>query len=153
MTAVLFFALLLGQSAPADQPDAAALERIRKALARPALFQIARTTKPDARPVFRVAVQARMPDAPPWIDWATVPSYIRPYHTLYHNEFLMQVTPQAYRAGTMYPGAIGIDVVPIIQAVAKQIEAANRRKQEKAARKEVREALADLERARAAVIK
>ena len=153
MTAVLLFGLLVAQAVLADQPDAAALERIRKALERPVVFEATRTTKPDARPVFRVTVRARKPDAPLWADWATVPSYIRPSYPLYHNEFLLQMTPQAFRASTMYPNAFAIDVVPIIQALSKRIEASNRRRKEEAARKEVREALADLERARAAVIK
>jgi len=37
----------------------------------------------------------------------------------------MQVTPKAFRASVLYPGSFGIDVVPLITALTKQIEAAN----------------------------
>jgi hypothetical protein len=71
-----------------------------------------------------------------------VPSYIRPPAPIYHYEFLQQVTPEAFRAGTLYP--VGIPVVPVLEFLGKRISAAHRKAAEERAREEVRLALEQL---------
>ena len=63
------------------------------------------------------------------------------------------MTPENFRAGTVYPGSFAIDLMPFIQSLTKRIEDANRRRREEAARRKVREALDELARARAAAPK
>ena len=92
--------------------------------------------------VFRVTVHAPKAEKPPWDNWSSVPSYIRPNMPSYHYDYLSMVTPEAFRAGTLYP--VGIPIGALLERLAKHIEAVHRRAQEESAREEVRQALAEL---------
>jgi hypothetical protein len=99
--------------------------------------------------VFRVTIEGRpMRLAVPWdpANDTVVPSYVRPQMSIYHYEFLMQVTPEAFRAGTLF--TIGIPVVPIAEEIVEAIRNAARRREEERARREVDEALKRLLEAR-----
>jgi hypothetical protein len=140
---VLLVGLLLGQS-PATESSDPQIARIRKALEQPHPLETTREVDRGDRPVFRLAVFGRKPDKPLWQDWSAVPSYIRPSMPLYHYEFLQMVTPEAFRAGVLYPGGSGVNIMPLLQAAGKGMIAIDRRRQEESARKEVRQALEDL---------
>jgi hypothetical protein len=132
--------LMLAQGPPVEAGDAAQLDRIRRALAEPPAI-----TLPASRfegPVFRVTVYGSKPAHSIWGGLFPVPSYIRPKMPIYHYEFLQQVTPEEFRAGTLYP--VGIPVVPIAEFLVKGIKAANRSRQEANAKEEVRKALEEL---------
>ena len=138
MPPAVFLTLMLAQELPAEAADAAKMERIRKALAEtPAIV----VTSPPPRdgPVFRVTIHGPRPDPPVWEAWSSVPSYIRPPMKLHHHEFLEQVTPDVFRAATLYP--LGVPVVPVIELLGKQIKTARRKAAEARAREEVRRAL------------
>jgi len=150
MSASLAFALVLAQSVPIDA-DAAALRRIRKALAEPAPVVV--TTHSDGKdgPVFRMRIQG-LDLADAWADRSMVPPYVRPWFPSYHHEFLEQVLKnreraEQFRGPTLYP--VGIDMVQVGQFLARQIKAANRRRQEQHAREEVRQAIEQLRACRA----
>ena len=92
--------------------------------------------------VVRSSAKSPKPDRPRWEAWSAVPSYIRPPMPLYHHEFLEQVTPEAFRAPTLYP--VGVPVVPLLDLLGKQIRTAKRKTAEARAREEVRLALEEL---------
>jgi hypothetical protein len=77
-----------------------------------------------------------------WDDWSHVPSYIRPKMGLYQFEYLQQVTPEAFRAGTLY--TVGLPIGTVLELLGKNIRAAHRTSQENRAREEVRRALDEL---------
>jgi len=60
----------------------------------------------------------------------------------YHHEFMSQVTKEEFRGPTLYP--VGIPVVTVVEVLSNNIRKALRKAQERRARKEVSEALADL---------
>ena len=141
MPPAVFLTLMLAQDLPAEAADAAKMERIRKALAEtPAV--VVTSPLPREGPVFRVTVHGPKPDRPMWEAWSAVPSYIRPPMPLYHHEFLEQVTPEAFRAPTLYP--VGVPVVPLLELLGKQIRTARRKTAEARAREEVRRTLEEL---------
>lgn len=149
MPAVFLVGLILAQTASADTADSGQLERVRKALARAPALETVR--KPDTdRPVFRLQVRAPDWGPPPWDDRTSVPPYVRPSFPIYHYEFLAQVTPEALRASTLYPGA---DMMPLFKSLAKSIDQERKRRQERAAKEEVRRSLEALARASAPSIK
>ena len=117
------------------------LERIRRALAEPPAVTIAPPVRRDGL-VFRVTVHAPQPEKPMWDDWSNVPSYIRPNMPLYHYEFLQQVTPEAFRAGTF--ATVGLPIGTLLELLGKQISIAHRKSQEERAREEVRKALEEV---------
>ena len=138
MPPAVFLTLMLAQGLPAEAADAAKMERIRKALAEtPAI--VVTSPLPREGPVFRVTIHAPKPDRPMWEAWSAVPSYIRPPMRLYHHEFLEQVTPEAFRAQTLYP--LGVPVVPLVELLGKQIRTGLRKAAEARAREDVRRAL------------
>ena len=65
-----------------------------------------------------------------------------PWFRSYHHEFLERVTPEEFRAATLYP--IGIPVLQVVDFLVKEIKTANRKKGEANAREEVRRALEEL---------
>jgi len=141
MPPAVFLTLMLAQDLPAEAADAAKMERIRKALAEtPAI--VVTSPLPREGPVFRVTIHAPKPDRPVWEAWSPVPSYIRPPMRLYAHEFLGQVTPEAFRAPTLYP--LGVPVVPLVELLGKQIRIAQRKTAEARAREQVRRALEEL---------
>jgi hypothetical protein len=134
--------LALGQSPTAASTDAAQLERIRKALdSQPAMTTEAGTDE-AGRPIFRMNVRAPKAIEPVWDNWTNVPSYIRPWLRGYHHEFMEMVTPEEFRAGTLYP--VGIPVVTLLELLDTRIATSHRKSQEARAREEVRQALAEL---------
>jgi hypothetical protein len=140
MPPVVFLTFMLSQDVPAEAADAAKLERIRKALAEtPAT--VVTSPSPSDGPVFRVTIHGPKPDRPMWEVWSAVPSYIRPPMKLHHHQFLEQVTPEAFRAQTLYP--LGVPVVPLVELFGKQIRTGLRNAAEARAREEVRRALED----------
>jgi hypothetical protein len=138
MPPAVFLTIMFAQELPAAAGGAANLERIRRALAEPPPIAITSPTSPEG-PVFRMNVYAPKPDRPVWEAWSAVPSYVRPSMTLHHHEFLMQVTPEAFRGVTLHP--IGVPMVPLLELLGQQISAALRRSAEARAREEVRQAL------------
>lgn len=112
------------------------VDRIQKELARPAPIETE-----ESMAIFRLTIEARPMRLKPLWDTSDPmrPSYVRPRMPLYHYEFLMAVTPEAFRGGVLYP--ISIDVLPGIELLADQIRGAWQRRREARARKEVDEAL------------
>jgi hypothetical protein len=142
VTAGLLLGLVLAQSPPAE-PSAADLERVRKALAEPAPVSATVASVGKDGPVFRMRIEAFGLD-PAWKDRSIVPPYVRPWFGAYHHEFLEQVLKnrvraEQFRGPTLYP--IGIDMVQVGQFLARQIKAADRRRQEANAKEEVQRAL------------
>jgi hypothetical protein len=135
MPPAVFLTLMLAQDLPAEAADAAKMARLRKALAEtPAIVD---TSPPSSEgPVFRVTIHGPTPDRPMWEGWSAVPSYIRPPMRLYSHEFLEKVTPEIFRAQTLYP--LGVPVVPLVGLVGKQIRTVQRKTAEERAREEVR---------------
>jgi hypothetical protein len=138
MPPAVFLTIMFAQELPAAAHDAANLERIRRALAEPPAIALTSPPPPDG-PVFRVNVHAPKPDRPVWEAWSAVPSYVRPSMPIDHYEFLLQVTPEAFRGVTLHP--IGVPVVPLVELLGKQIRTAQRKSAEARAREEVRRAL------------
>ena len=141
MPPAVFLTLMFAQELPAAAGDAAKLERIRRALAEPPAITLA-SPPPHEGPTFRVNVHAPTPDRPVWEAWSAVPSYVRPSMKLHHHEFLMQVTPEAFRGVTLHP--IGVPMVPLLELLGQQISAALRKSAEARAREDVRKALEEV---------
>jgi hypothetical protein len=119
--------------------------RIQRELARPLPAQPVQSSAA----VFRVRIEARpIKMSVPWdpANDTVVPAYIRPKIPLYHFEFLQAVTPEAFRAGVLFP--ISIDVLPAVDIIVDAVRESHRRRQEERARREVDEALKRLLEAR-----
>jgi hypothetical protein len=152
--ALLVAVALLAQDVPPPAGiDDRRLERIRKALERPAAIETVRALDRDDRPVFRLTVKGWKIKRPLWQDDSIVPLYVRPTMPPTHFEFLQQVTPEFFRSSVLYPGlahtpygsvAVGIPLVPVVDAQTKVTKAFNRKLAERAAREEVRQALEQL---------
>lgn len=123
MTTTLLAALLIGQSFSTPSIDSANGARVQKTRAEIPAVEI---------------VQNRAPRPSLWTGTTTAPAYARPGYPLPHFEFLQQVTPEAFRASTLYPGA----------KLFLRSDPEKRRHHEADARKEVHRALQDLTRAR-----
>lgn len=143
MLAAVLLGAVVAQAVPPGGPDAAEVERIRKALAAPPTITLT-PAEPREGPVFKVTIEAPI-SGKPWDNWSNVPTYIRPYWRLYQYEFLEQVIPNesngAFRTSTLYP--VGIPAVPLIESFIKHRAAARKRAREEQAREEVRAALAE----------
>jgi hypothetical protein len=126
MTAALLAALLIGQGLSAHTIDAAQVDRVRKAVAE---TPVAQTVRAD-------------PPHPLWSDEPSVPPYARPGYPLYHYDFLERVTPEAFRASTLYPGYRGPEITPQLKDIFTRSGPELRRRQDASARKEVQRALA-----------
>jgi hypothetical protein len=125
------------------------LDKIQEALSRP---QAIRTT--SDRPVFRIEVFAPKPT----IEMILGPDYLKgpvPYGGMTHSEFLNMVTPVEYRGYSMFTNKEGIAIAAtslalqwaMMKAIDKLRDARNERAKE-AARREVIEAMNELEAAR-----
>ena len=136
----LLVGLLIAQSTPVVS-QTADLDRVRKALSEPPAITTTSTSEADGRTVFKMAIEKRQPRSL-WSDIFPVPSYIRPFWRGYHYEFLAMVTPEEFRSATLYPCCISVD--RLMQKLAKEIKAAQRKGQERHAREEVSQALADV---------
>jgi hypothetical protein len=141
MSTAALLVLILAQGPPVETGPADQLARVRRALAEAPALDVPPVTRAEG-PVFRVSVQGQKPVQPLWDNWSPVPSYVRPWFRAYHHEFLEQVTPEEFRAATLYP--TGIPVVPIVELLVKGIQAANRKRQEANSKEEVRQALEEL---------
>ena len=139
MVSGLILTALIAQSGP-PAADSADLERIRKALSEQPAITTASSAGADGRPVFKMAVESWQVGSL-WADIFPVPSYIRSRYPSYHDEFLRLVTPEDFRAGTLYPAAIGLPIGPLLELLGKQMAWPHRKTKEDRAREEVRQAL------------
>lgn len=124
------------------------VERIERALAKP---QPEKTVK--VPPVFRLTIEGR-PKAPfrlaPWDprNDTLVPGWVRPRMPIYHFEFLKMVTPEEFRAGTLFSANISALLEPVARRLADEVREAWQRRKEAQARQEVDDALRQLLEAR-----
>jgi hypothetical protein len=118
-----------------EEPAPAALERIRRALEGPDLEIV----DDGDRQVFRIYIRERsLPAQLPWTDDTPRPEYVQTRFPLFHHEFLESVTPEEFRAGTLYP--IGIDVISVVNAAMKAMrKRAHQRAEAEAAARGARE--------------
>ena len=139
---------------PATPPDAAAaaetatplpvdVERIRRALARPALLMPAVSTIEVDGTTFRVNVSQKPINI--WSFWGPrethVSSNVRTwYFSNWHAEYLRMVTPEAGRRAALYPTGM-VPVMPAISALTQAIEDALNRRAQRKAKEEVAKAL------------
>jgi hypothetical protein len=133
----LLLLLALAQSGAPAAPEGEHLDRIRTAIAVQPAITVPAEPDNSGRPVFRVRVEAWTFTYKAWEEPAKgVPSYVRPSMPLAHYEYLQMVTPEAFRASTLYPGMIGVGFDPgqLKDLFTKWHRAA----QERSAREEVR---------------
>jgi hypothetical protein len=134
----LMAALAIRQTGPAPAPEIpVSIERIQRRLE-----QLPPIEPEPERLRIRVTIEAhplrlRVPWDP--ANDTAVPNYVRPAVPLYHHEFLLAVTPEAFRGGTLYP--IGVPVLAGLQGGVRAVRNAIRRSEEARVRKEVREEL------------
>jgi hypothetical protein len=129
------------QTSPA-QPDAATLERIRESVSTPPAVEVpaeVRMLVPEKpkRPTFRLTVEERTPPAP-WEEEPAVPLYVRTQRPAYHHEYLSLVTPEAFRAGTLYPG---MNVLPALEEYFDSISDDLRQRRQEQVRRKIRKEL------------
>ena len=100
---------------PAEVAPATSLERIRQGLEQPPATIMIQSADPNLPPIFRMEIRDRpLPYDHLWErDW--VPSYVRPTRGLYHHEFLDQVTPDFFRATSVYPCCPVLPVVNFLR--------------------------------------
>ena len=137
-----------GNEPAADLP--VSLTRIQRALSRPPAIRLK-----DERLVFRVEVLGRKPT----IEDILGPDYLKgpvPYGGMSHQEFLNMVTPKDVQGYAAFNNREAFTVAATsfalqwaLQKAIHKFETAKQEREREAARKEVQEALEDLERARA----
>jgi hypothetical protein len=150
MAGPLLLVALLAQSAPAGASGSPPLDRIRQALIQAPAISIPAEPDETGKPVFRVRVQAWAFTYKPWEEpQKGVPSYIRPSMPLAHYEFLQMVTPEAFRASTLYPGMIGVTID--LDAMVRRLRNRHHEAEERRAAEEVRRDFEAYLRARAEV--
>jgi len=146
-----------GEAQPADPVDLpVSLEKIQKKLSRdPAIkVDILPVETEGGLPTYRVQI-----DAPKLtIEQILGPDYLRgpvPYGGMTHQEFLDMVTPVEYRGYSMFTNKEGMTVAATsfalqwaLQRAIHKYETAKQEREREAARKEVQDALAELEKAR-----
>jgi hypothetical protein len=129
-------------SSPA-QPDAAALERIRESVSKPPAVEVPREVRllvPEKKkkaPTFRLTIEEEEP-RPIWLEDPVVPLYVRTQRPAYHHEYLTLVTPEAFRASTLYPG---MDVLSALDAFFDSLSDELRERREAEERRKVRKEL------------
>ena len=150
----LLVALCLHAQAPEPQktPEPSppvALARIRRDLERERALELPTSVDESTGPVLRVYVNEKLPPvARLWTDEPLRPLYVQTRRPMYHHEFLAKVTPDEFRAGTLYP--IGVDLVPLTELAVTGVRKALRAASEARARAIVRKELAALLEARKA---
>lgn len=137
-----------GNEPAADLP--VSLSRIQRALSRPPAIRLQ-----GERLVFRVEVLGRKPT----IEDILGPDYLKgpvPYGGMSHQEFLNMVTPKDVQGYAAFNNREAFTVAATsfalqwaLQKAIHKFETAKQEREREAARKEVQEALEDLERARA----
>jgi hypothetical protein len=125
------------------------LERIQRALSRPPAIRLR-----GDRVVFRVEVLGRKPT----IEDILGPDYLKgpvPYGGMTHQEFLNMVTPKDFQGYAAFNNREGMTVAATslalqwaLQKAIHKFETAKQDREREAARKEVQDALAELEKAR-----
>jgi hypothetical protein len=129
--------LLLAQAPGLPAAEAPQLDRIREAVAETPAITIPAHPDDTGKPVFRVRVQAWTFTGHPWDqDARSVPDYVRPTMPLAHYEFLQMVTPEAFRASTLYHPIMSVTFDPVV--VKKFFSDWHRAAAERSAREEVR---------------
>jgi hypothetical protein len=126
------------------------LDRIQRALSRPPAIRLK-----GERVVFRVEILGRKPT----IEDILGPDYLKgpvPAGGMTHQEFLNMVTPKDYQGYAAFSNREGMAVAATsfalqwaLQKAIHKFETAKQDREREAARKEVQEALAELEKARA----
>jgi hypothetical protein len=131
------------------EPSPAALARIRRDLEREREIELPATVGESTGPVFRVHINEKpSPVERLWTDDTLTPLYVHTRRPLYHHEFLAKVTPDEFRAGTLYP--IGVDLVAVSDLAVRGVRKALRAAAEARARSIVKKELASLLEARKA---
>jgi hypothetical protein len=140
----LLIALLLGaqaqpppQTTPPPEPaPAVSLDRIRRGLEEPPSTVTGLSSDPTLPPVFRMDIKQRpLPYEHLWQgDYSS--AHVRPVRGLTHHEFLEQVTPDFYRATSMYPCCPVLPVLNFLKGKIKTKDGAQAK-----ARAEVKKAL------------
>lgn len=150
MAAIPFLVMLLAQAAAAPTTvPATELDRIRDAVAATPAITIPVDPVETGKTVFRVRIQAWTFTGHPWDqDAKSVPDYVRPTMPLAHYEFLSMVTPEAFRASTLYHPMASVSFDPVV--VKKLFTQWRRAVAERNAREEVRRDMAAYLQARAA---
>jgi hypothetical protein len=149
MSAAVLLAVLLAQAPAVPAADGPQLDRIREAAAEKPAIAIPAHVDDTGAPVFRVRVELWTFKGHPWDQDATmVPDYVRPTMPLAHYEFLQMVTPEAFRASTLYHPMLGVSFDPVV--VKKFFADWHRAVAERNAREEVRRDLEAYLQARAA---
>ena len=140
MSAVVLVAVLgalLAQAPGAQAPGTPQLDRIREAVVETPAIEIPARVDDSGTPVFRVRVQLWTFKGHPWDQDATIiPDYVRPTMPLQHYEFLQMVTPEAFRASTLYHPMFSVTFDPAV--VKKFFTDWRRTVAERNAREEVR---------------
>jgi hypothetical protein len=137
----LLLALLLQTppALPAPSPSVS-IERVKRALDRPA---IRFDQPPPEVPVFRVEARKRtIWLESPWKDHSVTPVYVQPQMPITHYDFLMSVTPEEFRAATLYPCCI--DLVPVFEFLFDQATGAGRLYRQSRAKRTVTKALNEI---------
>ena len=122
---------------PAEVAPATSLERIRQGLEQPPATIMIQSADPNLPPIFRMEIRDRpLPYDHLWErDW--VPAYVRPTRGLYHHEFLDQVTPDFFRATSVYPCCPVLPVVNFLRGKLRKTSSGSESK----AKLEVKKAL------------
>ena len=138
----LLIALLLADQAqdatpqPAEPAPAVSLDRIRRGLEEPPSTVTVLSTDPTLPPVFRMDIKERpLPYEHLW-QGDFVSAHVRPVRGLTHHEFLEQVTPDYFRATSMYPCC---PVLPVLNFLAGKLKTKDGARSK--ARAEVKKAL------------
>ena len=121
----LLIALMLAAQAqqappqPAEPAPAVSLERIRRGLEEPPSAVTVLSADPTLPPIFRMDVKERpLPYEFLWQgNYAS--AHVRPVRGLTHHEFLEQVTPDLFRATSMYPCC---PVLPVLNYLAGKLK-------------------------------
>jgi hypothetical protein len=74
------------------------------------------TIDEQGRPRFRTGIEVELPPSA-WVLDDAGGLHFRPFGGANHSEFLYMVTPEAFRAGTMYPCCIGFDPAVVRDAI------------------------------------
>jgi hypothetical protein len=148
-------------SEPGVASGAVSIDRIRRALERDAVLASALAElEREGRPVFRVEIEGELPSFSTFINEGESLLGPAPWGAMTHREFLAMVTPPQARPygastngdllqllATSFGSALALNA---LTSTAKGIPAFIRHAKERAARKEVQQVLAELERRRAA---
>ena len=141
LTAGAFQAATPTPSSP-TQPDPATLDRIRESISSPPAVAVPPEVQllvPEKRrrPTFRLTGEEKTPP-PLWEEDPVVPLYIRSQRPAYHHEYLAMTTPEAFRAGTLYPG---MNVLPALDQFFDSIGDDLRERREEQVRRKIRKEL------------